>query len=209
MQCFVLFSSVYYWKLTAVILAVFKRQHYVFHIFTGCTFVRQFPVLQFLPPEISLSVIFRPCSFHPLKFLCPSFSGPAVSSPWNFFVRHFPACKFSVPNGDYDKVGDHDDDDDDIVMTITTMMMMVMTFNSMIIIWLEIFFCSRVRLWTNVCKLCQTEYYCDKTDTDFKLRNFFGCSAFHHILAFSLDSLLLWTFDCSVQKYSQVVYKLY
>jgi len=44
-------------------VVVFKRQHYVFHIFTGYTFVRQFPVLQFPPPEISLSVIFLSCKF--------------------------------------------------------------------------------------------------------------------------------------------------
>jgi len=35
-------------------VVVFKRQHYVFHIITGYTFVRQFPVLQFPPPEISV-----------------------------------------------------------------------------------------------------------------------------------------------------------
>jgi len=44
-------------------VVVFKRQHYVFHIITGYTFVRQFPVLQFPPPEISLSVIFLSCKF--------------------------------------------------------------------------------------------------------------------------------------------------
>ena len=48
--------------------------------FTGCTFVRQFPVLHF-PPPANLSVIFQSCNFHPLKFLCPSFSCPANSSP--------------------------------------------------------------------------------------------------------------------------------
>jgi len=30
---------------------VFKRQRYVFHIFTGCTFVRHFPVLQIQRPQ--------------------------------------------------------------------------------------------------------------------------------------------------------------
>jgi len=32
-------------------MVVFKRQHYVFHIFTGYTFVRQFPVLQIQRPR--------------------------------------------------------------------------------------------------------------------------------------------------------------
>ena len=36
-------------------VVVFKRQHYVFHIFTGYTFVRHFPVLQIQRP--------RPCQY--------------------------------------------------------------------------------------------------------------------------------------------------
>ena len=36
-------------------LVVFKRQHsYVFHIFTGCLFVRHFPVLQIQRPRAPL-----------------------------------------------------------------------------------------------------------------------------------------------------------
>jgi len=58
----------------------FKRQHYVFHIFTGYTFVRQFPVLHFPPLQI-----------------CPSFSSPAISTPWNFSVCHFPVLQIQRP----------------------------------------------------------------------------------------------------------------
>ena len=50
-------------------LVVFKRQHYMFHIFTGCSFVRQFPVLHFQSLQI-----------------CPSFSCPANSAPPLFCV---------------------------------------------------------------------------------------------------------------------------
>jgi len=32
-------------------VVVFKRQHYAFHIFTGYTFVRHFPVLQIQRPQ--------------------------------------------------------------------------------------------------------------------------------------------------------------
>ena len=37
-------------------VVVFKRQHYVFHIFTGYTFVRHFPVLQIQRPLINMHV---------------------------------------------------------------------------------------------------------------------------------------------------------
>jgi len=43
----------------------------MFHIFTGYTFVRHFPVLmQFPPSEISLSVIFLSCKFSALTRGC-------------------------------------------------------------------------------------------------------------------------------------------
>ena len=32
-------------------VVVFKRQHYVFHIFTGYTFVRRFPACKFTIPQ--------------------------------------------------------------------------------------------------------------------------------------------------------------
>ena len=78
-------------------VVVFKRQHYVFHIFTGCRPILLsvnfqsciFHPLQICPsfssPAFSspalLSVIFQSFNFHPLKFLCPSFSCPANSAP--------------------------------------------------------------------------------------------------------------------------------
>ena len=40
----------YYLYINQFSVVVFKRQHYVFHIFTGYTFVRHFPVLQIHPP---------------------------------------------------------------------------------------------------------------------------------------------------------------
>ena len=55
-------------------VVVFKRQHYVFHIL----------------PATLLSVIFQSCNFHPLKFLCPSFSCPANSA------SPYPSVRLSV-----------------------------------------------------------------------------------------------------------------
>ena len=81
----------------------------MFYSFTGCTFVRQFPVLQFPPPEISLSVI----------FLSYKFSAPVTSSwfqctlenwltfiynvsqkntPWNFLTLYPKRLGIFSPN---------------------------------------------------------------------------------------------------------------
>jgi len=58
-------------------LVVFKRQHYVFHIFTGYTFVCQFPVPHF-PPPVMLSVIFLSCKF----------SAPTTSTLRTVYIRN-------------------------------------------------------------------------------------------------------------------------
>jgi len=43
-------------------LVVFKRQHYVFHIFTGCSLVRHFPVLQIKRPPVCVRVVWSKCA---------------------------------------------------------------------------------------------------------------------------------------------------
>ena len=65
----------------AIIYQVCVWEHVVLHIFTGYTFVRQFPVLHFPPLQI-----------------CPSFSSPAFSTPWNFFFCHFPVLQIQRPH---------------------------------------------------------------------------------------------------------------
>ena len=67
----------------------------MFHIFTGCSFVRQFPVLHFPPPAM-LSVIFLSCIFQPCTFVrrfpVLQFPPPEISLSVIFL-----SCKFSAP----------------------------------------------------------------------------------------------------------------